>query len=45
MFGDEGTIVPFSYPVSKTIEKDNEKERFDFVLLAGDIAYAGTGNL
>lgn len=44
MFGDFGTIIPFSLPVSNMILKDHQERPFNFSLLLGDIAYAGVNH-
>eukprot|EP00762_Andalucia_godoyi_P002053 ANDGO_02468.mRNA.1 Purple acid phosphatase 18 len=44
VIGDQGTVAPFGFEVSNQLHRDNLKDRFDLVLLAGDIAYAGVSS-
>jgi hypothetical protein len=43
-YGDMGTILPFAGPVNKMIYNHTLIAPFNFSLLVGDIAYAGTGS-
>jgi hypothetical protein len=44
VYGDMGTILPFAGPVNKMIYNDTLIAPYNFSLLVGDIAYAGTGS-
>ena len=41
VFGDMGTVAPLGFSVSQEIVRTHMVDPLDFVLLTGDIAYAG----
>lgn len=41
IFGDTGTFAPYGHYILKQVSLDNFVKPYNFVLLTGDIAYAG----
>jgi len=39
-----GTVAPLGFKVSELLTRVNEVNRYDFVMLNGDIAYAGVNS-